>query len=102
MHGKNQVITICREMPLAMVKFWGRKARYRFNEIDSVWNKKFQTRHNIKFAYAMFFGYSDNDVAIAPEQYGLQQIVANLCLGEGQAYSLDAILAYARAETVDN
>jgi len=70
MQGKNQILTICQQMPLAMVKLFGLKQSYSHDEVDTVWNKKFVTRHNIKFAYAMFYvnppgdfttGYDDDD-----------------------------------------
>lgn len=101
MQGKNHIRTICREMPLAMVKFFGSKRQYSIDEVDSIWDKKFQTRHNIKFAYALFYASYFSDIVDATEAEDLRQTMADVCLGKGQCFSLDAMCHFAKSAIAD-
>ena len=101
MQGKNHIRKICREMPLAMVKVFGNKKQYSIDEVDSIWDKKFQTRHNIKFAYALFYASCFSDIIESNEADDLRQSMADLCLGKEQCFSLHAMCQFAKSEVVD-
>ncbi len=100
MQGKNQIATICRELPLAMVKFHGMKSKYTYQEIDNVWDKKFNTRHNIKYAYAMFYAYLEDEAFVnnLDDVDGLRNAVAKQCGMANEVYSLDALVEFAKVE----
>ena len=98
MQGKNHIRTICRELPLAMVKIFGNKTQYSIDEVDSIWDKKFQTRHNIKFAYALFYANCFSDVLELNQADDLRQMMADLCLGKDQCFSFNAMCQFAKSE----
>jgi hypothetical protein len=99
--NKNSIPKIARVLPPVLIDAFEKQNFYSASDVKRVFDRQFNTEHNIEYAFAMFCSPSDFESLNVESSYNeLRADVAKKCFAGWPRFNFESLLDYSRRLTM--